>query len=150
MKKTPKKASPWPIGNLFERMNDVKIEIKRVEELVGIALEERDRLRFKLQNFARWGFEDEETIAEFNKGMAEYKEKYGKVLDFSKLRNDKLGCIAWLNESYPARSLLEKDEFKDLLKTEADKKLASEGRYGDLCVKYQPECFFWCFCEWKY
>src|SRR5450631_4425104 len=121
MKKTPKKASPWPIGDLSERMNDVKIEIKRVEELVGIALDERDHLRYKLQNFARWGFEDEETIAEFNKGMANYKEKYGEDLDFSELRNDKLGCIAWLNERYTDVNLLESGIHDHMIKSPADR-----------------------------
>jgi hypothetical protein len=150
MKKTPKKTSPWPIGDLVERMNNVKNEIERIQELARIAEEERSRQYDKLYYFARWGFEDEETIAEFEKGMAEYNEKYRKNFDFSELRKEKLDCIAWMNERYSARELLEKDEFKDLLKTDADKKLASEGRYGDLCVKYRRDCFFWCFSEWKY
>jgi hypothetical protein len=150
MKKTPKTANPWPIGDLAERMNHVKNEIERIQELARIAEEERSRQYDKLQKFARWGFEDEETIAEFNKGVAEYKKKYGKDLNLSELRNDKLGCIAWMNERYPARYLLEKDEFKDLLRTEADEKLASEGRYGDLLAKYKQSTFLWNFCEWKY
>jgi hypothetical protein len=106
MEKNSKISIPWPLADLAERINDVKIEIKRVQELAAIARQEERRAakkefmdylnsRYSSTELLESGKHDHLIQSPYDEKLAS-EGKYGELLK----KNSYWTYLYWWCDSY--------------------------------------------------